>query len=142
MPLDLSETLSSESITSRDIIQYDADLIEQDIIVEWLTLNYALKDCNPVDYVQFYTKYDTKQSFTISKEHVSSFIPNHFKEVMIRIFVRDASLARKAQIAFRSFLRTLNQSLILDNQMSTKSLDPIQTPLLDELNNVFFTFEA
>ena len=34
------------------------DIRKSDIIVEWLTLNYAMKDKDPMNSVGFYTKYD------------------------------------------------------------------------------------
>jgi hypothetical protein len=122
IPLDLQDTLSPSQITSEAIIAHDtpsakdhrAPLVASDVIVEYLTLTFAMKDRNPMDHITFYTKYDTQKSLHVPKEHVSSFIPNHFKEVLIRVFVRDATKAVRVQDAFRRYLKSINASLLDD----------------------------
>ena len=55
---------AKEEITSRLIFEAcnSADVVEDDILVQWLTLNYAMKDKNPVDSVLFFTKYDKNKT--------------------------------------------------------------------------------
>lgn len=124
LPVDLYDTIDASQITPLEIIRHDVvspgskevALQEKDVVVEWLTLNFALKDRNPMDSVRFYSKYDTKKSIAIPKEHISSFIPNHFKEVIIKVFVRDASKAGRVQDAFRRFLKSINEQLVQQQQ--------------------------
>lgn len=91
---------------------FENTLSSEDLIVECLTLNFAMKDRNPMDFIRFFTKYDPDTSIFIPKEHISSFIPNHFKEIVIRVFVRDAELAHRVQVAFRKLLKTINATLL------------------------------
>jgi hypothetical protein len=59
-----------------------------------IVLNFNLlfligkKDSNPMDNVKFYTKYDLEKSFSMQKEEVSSFVPQCFREITIRIYVK------------------------------------------------------
>jgi hypothetical protein len=65
LPNELLGELSEGDITANAILamcEGAVDIQESDIIVQWLTLNYAMKDKNPVDSVHFYSKYDTKKS--------------------------------------------------------------------------------
>ena len=41
-----------------------------------------------MDSVKFYTKYDLEKSFSMQKEEVSSFVPQCFREITIRIYVK------------------------------------------------------
>jgi hypothetical protein len=61
IPLTLLDRITEETLNRKAIHQYcNQDLVkDDDIIVQWLVLNYALKDKNPVDSVSFFTKYDT-----------------------------------------------------------------------------------
>jgi hypothetical protein len=97
---------------------YDCTLSSDNVIVEFLTLNFAMKDRNPMDFIRFFTKYDPNTSVFIPKEHISSFIPNHFKEIIIRVFVRDAELAHRVQVAFRKLLKKINATLFAESPES------------------------
>jgi hypothetical protein len=128
---------------------YDTPLSGDDVIVECLTLNFAMKDRNPMDFIRFFTKYDPNTSVFIPKEHISSFIPNHFKEIIIRVFVRDAELAHRVQVAFRKLLKTINSTLLAyspesgSGQMHSEEKDNTCTKasssiLDDSKNNPFY----
>lgn len=118
----MHDSISPNEITPELIIShdegYETTLSKDDVIVEWLTLNFAMKDRNPMDFIRFFTKYDPNTSIFIPKEHISSFIPNHFKEIIIRVFVRDAELAHRVQVAFRKLLKTINATLLAFSPIS------------------------
>lgn len=62
---ELFETIDRSTISSNKIYELCADkdeLLASDIIVQWLTLNYAMKDKNPIDSVGFFTKYDASKT--------------------------------------------------------------------------------
>ena len=116
VPTDLCHAIDKSQISASEIIRHDVEnegepLLEQDVIVEWLTLNFAMSDRNPLDFIRFFTKYAPDQPIQIPKEHISSFIPNHYKEIIIRVFVRDPLKAHRVQEAFRKFLKTINETL-------------------------------
>ena len=109
---------------------YESSLSKEDVIVEWLTLNFAMKDRNPMDFIRFFTKYDPNTSIFIPKEHISSFIPNHFKEIIIRVFVREAELSQRVQMAFRRLLKTINSTLLAYYSPESSTMEP-PSSLLD-----------
>lgn len=53
-----------DKITAQELVGYQADnagLVEGDVIIEWLVINYAMKDRNPMDYVRFFSKHHQDQ---------------------------------------------------------------------------------
>ncbi|KNC55505.1 SAM domain and HD domain-containing protein 1 [Thecamonas trahens ATCC 50062] len=80
-----------------------------DVIVDVFKLNYSKKDENPVDFVHFYTHFESEDKITIAADKVSQLIPSSFQEVGIRIFLRtrasDSMYA--ARTAFRSWCRAM-----------------------------------
>jgi HD superfamily phosphohydrolase len=64
-------------------------LTVSDLIVDHMSINYALKDRNPVDNVHFFTSDHPHRKFKIPKEQVSNLIPDQFLERYIRIYLRD-----------------------------------------------------
>lgn len=93
-------------ITERDIIACGSSLLERDIILNVHTLNYAMKERNPVDNVRFFNKWSEKEAFPIDKKNVSLLIPDQFSERYIRIFTRDASKTEEAHSVFMKFLKS------------------------------------
>ena len=69
-------------------------LQEGDIIVDWLRINYAMKDINPVDKISFFSRYNDFESFHISRAKVSFIVPEQYEEVAIRIYTRDPEKVR------------------------------------------------
>jgi len=61
----------------------------KDIIVDWLRINYAMQDRNPVDNIRFYSRYNDFKSFQIPRSKVSFLIPEQYEELAVRIFTRD-----------------------------------------------------
>ncbi|KAJ3370163.1 SAM domain and HD [Kappamyces sp. JEL0680] len=113
IPVELFDEIDCTTITSREIYKHcdQESLNEDDIIVQWLTLNYAMKDRNPVDSVKFFTKYDAVKTVSIQKELVSGFIPQQFKEITVRVYSKQSHLTAKIQMGFRKLLASINAHL-------------------------------
>ncbi|KAI7871831.1 HD phosphohydrolase domain-containing protein [Spinellus fusiger] len=110
LPTELEPMVKRSMISPAEIVSYQSDndgLVEEDVIVDWLKINYAMKDRNPVDSIRFFSKFHDNVSFTIPKEHVSFLIPGQFEEVIIRIFARDPSKSKAIQKAFRCLIRKI-----------------------------------
>ncbi|CAG8548474.1 13216_t:CDS:2 [Cetraspora pellucida] len=78
-----------KAINEREIISYrngNVSLHEDDVIVDWKTLNYAKKDENPVDAVKFYN--DGDSTFPVPRSKVSYLFPVQYEEYIVRIFAR------------------------------------------------------
>ncbi|KAI8819923.1 uncharacterized protein EV422DRAFT_488428, partial [Fimicolochytrium jonesii] len=90
-------------VTPEAIVRFQEpgdDLTEDDVIIEWLKLGYAMQDQNPVDAVKFYNKWQPTQSFHIGREQISSFLPTNFQEITLRVFTRDNNKRQRVQAAF------------------------------------------
>jgi len=86
-------------LTAADIITAGSSLKEEDIILHQFSLNYAMKDQNPVDNVHFFSS-NVDDPFSIPKHEVSLLIPDQFQESSIRVFVRDKSKLHEAKETF------------------------------------------
>lgn len=99
--------LTKENINSAEIVSCQGTndhLRQDDVIVEFLKNNYAMKDQNPVDGIKFFSKTNHSVSYHIPKEKVSSLIPSEFQENIIRVFSRDPSKVRAVHEAFRRLM--------------------------------------
>ncbi|KAG2385973.1 hypothetical protein C9374_003122 [Naegleria lovaniensis] len=79
-----------------------------DIIIHNMSINYSMKDKNPVDQCLFYKSTfgsDDDEPFHIAKEQVSYLIPSQFMERYVRLFVRDANKLDIAYAAFQNWIQ-------------------------------------
>ncbi|KAF9431867.1 SAM domain and HD [Entomortierella beljakovae] len=119
--------LTKENVNSAEIVSCQGPndhLKEEDVIVEFLKNNYAMKDRNPVDSVKFFSKHNHSGSYHIPKEKVSSLIPSEFQENMIRVFVRDSSKIQAVQEAFRRLMSKFYRTSDGTNTLPPSSTSP------------------
>lgn len=83
---------------------------ETDIILQWMTLSYSMKDENPVDKMRFFSRWEADESFAIPRERVSFLVPDRFSERYLRVFTRDPEKVQSVQRAFRRWLRQFSAS--------------------------------
>lgn len=98
---------TQENINSLEIVSCQSPndhLQVDDVIVEFLKNNYAMKDQNPVDGIKFFSKTNNSASYHIPKEKVSSLIPSEFQENFIRVFSRDPTKVKAVHEAFRRLM--------------------------------------
>ncbi|XP_029912103.1 deoxynucleoside triphosphate triphosphohydrolase SAMHD1-like isoform X2 [Myripristis murdjan] len=58
----------------------------QDFILDVVTLDYGMKDKDPIDKVYFYSKKNPDKPKRISKEQVSKLLPADFDETFLRVY--------------------------------------------------------
>ncbi len=82
-------------------------LVPDDIIVQNLKIDWAMKSSNPVDSIHFYQDYDSLEKFSIPKEKVSSLIPDVFMERKVRVFSKsdDPAAVKAVEAAFLAYQR-------------------------------------
>ena len=61
----------------------------EDIVVQNLKIDYAMKNKNPVDSVKFFQEYRDTTSFHIDKSKVSVLLPENFMERKVRVFSKN-----------------------------------------------------
>ncbi|KAK3811980.1 MAG: HD phosphohydrolase domain-containing protein [Benniella sp.] len=101
--------LTKNHVNAAEIVSHQGandHLKEDDVIVEFLKNNYAMKDQNPVDAVKFFSKHNHTVSYHIPKEKVSSLIPSQFQENIIRVFTRNPSKVKAVHESFRRLMST------------------------------------
>ncbi|KAI8903980.1 hypothetical protein EDD86DRAFT_213604 [Gorgonomyces haynaldii] len=146
IPSDLIQSVTKQDINAKQIVKFQSpltNLVEDDVIVDWLILNYALKDKNPVDHCMFFHKDSPTIVHQLNREDVSIFIPNVFTELTIRVYSRHPDKCMDIQIAFRNLLDHLNQRL--DSQpLTALSLEHSQPDMLqiDRLPRTISTSSA
>uniref|UniRef100_A0A8B9TM52 Deoxynucleoside triphosphate triphosphohydrolase SAMHD1 n=1 Tax=Anas platyrhynchos TaxID=8839 RepID=A0A8B9TM52_ANAPL len=67
----------------------NVDLKAEDFIVDVISMDYGMKDQNPIDNVLFYCKADPSKAVKISKEQVSRLLPRIFAEQLIRVYCKN-----------------------------------------------------
>ncbi|KAJ2000492.1 hypothetical protein GGI04_003524 [Coemansia thaxteri] len=83
------------------------DFVEHDVLLDFSCIHYGMCKENPVDHINFYTKYNTADKFSISTELISMCVPTQYEEHIIRIFTRTPSKRSQIQRAARRLLETL-----------------------------------
>ncbi|CAO3687955.1 hypothetical protein G6F70_003663 [Rhizopus microsporus] len=117
VPPELEGHLNQNVINAQNIVNYQSDnagLVEDDVIVRFTKINYAMNDNNPVDSIRFFSKFNENESFNISKQKVSYMIPSKFQDVNIRVFTRNPQKMQAVQKAFRKCLKEITNIQDLD----------------------------
>lgn len=80
-----------------------------DICVQNVKIDYAMKSENPVDSVKFFQDYGDERSFHIDKSKVSLLLPNSFIERKVRVFSknRDPVYVEAVAKAFENYQRRM-----------------------------------
>lgn len=61
IPPELEAKLNKDTVTSQDIANHQTDnagLVQEDIIVTFTKINYSMNECNPVDSIRFFSKFN------------------------------------------------------------------------------------
>ncbi|XP_023795799.1 deoxynucleoside triphosphate triphosphohydrolase SAMHD1 [Cyanistes caeruleus] len=66
----------------------DVDLKAENFIVDVISMDYGMKEQNPIDKVHFYCKADPSKAVKISKEQVSKLLPIIFMEQVVRVYYK------------------------------------------------------
>ncbi len=102
------------------------ELTEDDVIVDFSTMHYGMKDENPLKYVKFYTKRSPTSMFlcllgfysysrrngvgcrNAEKGDYSTLQPECFSEILLRIYTKKPEYWGRVQAGYRSILDLLN----------------------------------
>ncbi|NXP83713.1 SAMH1 triphosphohydrolase, partial [Passerina amoena] len=66
----------------------DVELKAENFIVDVISMDYGMKEQNPIDKVHFYCKADPSKAVKISKEQVSKLLPKIFMEQVVRVYYK------------------------------------------------------
>uniref|UniRef100_A0A8D0B4F8 Deoxynucleoside triphosphate triphosphohydrolase SAMHD1 n=1 Tax=Salvator merianae TaxID=96440 RepID=A0A8D0B4F8_SALMN len=83
------ERLAAEILKCKpDNLSQDIQLTAEDLIVDFIYMDYGMKEENPINNVSFYCKSDFTQAIRITKEQVSKLLPEKFAEQLIRVYCK------------------------------------------------------
>ncbi|KAF8905721.1 hypothetical protein CPB84DRAFT_1745279 [Gymnopilus junonius] len=78
-----------------------------DVIVDFSTMHYGMKDKNPVDSVRFYSKRLPKKSMEAGPGEYSNLRPQYFAEDLLRVYTKDPKNVWLVQAGYRAVLEQL-----------------------------------
>lgn len=105
IPFEKIENAKQQLFTEKNIVT-NSNLTMDDFILTDVTLNYAMKEKNPIDNVHFYDKFGDQKK-KILKKDVSLLIPENFSEYYVRIYVKDKSKFEMAHDVFNKLIKVL-----------------------------------
>ncbi|GJD08109.1 Deoxynucleoside triphosphate triphosphohydrolase SAMHD1 [Galdieria sulphuraria] len=114
--------ITEEEVTSHQNTP-QVDLRPEDIIVQNMRANYAMKEKNPVDNVLFFRNWEDRNPVHIPREHVSYLIPDVFEEHTVRLYSksRDPLIIQAAKKAFQMAVQCYLDSSDIKKQLDEQS---------------------
>ncbi|KAF8623166.1 hypothetical protein AX17_007522 [Amanita inopinata Kibby_2008] len=97
-------------------------LTANDVVVDFSIMHYGMKDKNPLDSVEFYSKRKPNVSAKAERGDYSTLMPSCFAEVLLRVYTKKPEFFGLVQVGYRSVLESMND----DNAFVTAfSLPPL-----------------
>ncbi|KZP19123.1 HD-domain/PDEase-like protein [Athelia psychrophila] len=88
-------------------LQQVGTITADDVIVDLTTMHYGMKEKNPLDFINFYSKSMPNKCTSVKEGDVSMLMPISFAEVFLRVFTKDSQHFGVVQAAYREVLKTL-----------------------------------
>ncbi|XP_039460162.1 deoxynucleoside triphosphate triphosphohydrolase SAMHD1-like isoform X2 [Oreochromis aureus] len=83
-----------------------------------VTLDYGMKNKDPINTTYFYTKANPTEAFKIPREQVSKLLPVCFAEKILRVYCKNSASLRDAKFCFQSWCHE-NDFLTEDRDRAT-----------------------
>eukprot|EP00124_Ichthyophonus_hoferi_P001366 Ihof_evm14s68 gene=Ihof_evmTU14s68 len=99
-----------KQLSAKDIMRFkpvDAQFLEEDIILDGVHIDYAMKSNDPVSNIRFFNRWSDRTSFQRDRDDVSRLLPQEFQERFLRIYCRMPNEEGHMQQAFRSAFREI-----------------------------------
>ncbi|KAG8896526.1 hypothetical protein FRC01_011736, partial [Tulasnella sp. 417] len=84
-------------------------LTEEDVIIDWAVLHYGMKEKDPLENVDFWSKLHPNKKQQTRPDTSGVLRPERFQEVILRCYAKDERRVCQVQEAFRAVLSTLPQ---------------------------------
>ncbi|XP_043984764.1 deoxynucleoside triphosphate triphosphohydrolase SAMHD1 [Gambusia affinis] len=106
----------------------DVDLQPGDFVVSVITMDYGMKEKNPINNVRFYCKDDPTKAIKINKNQVSKLLPERFAEQLIRVYCKktDEKNLEAAKKHFVQWCMNRNFSKPQDGDVIAPELTPLK----------------
>ncbi|PPQ80277.1 hypothetical protein CVT26_008850 [Gymnopilus dilepis] len=104
-----SETESLGSEVEAGESGEEGGLSISDVIVDFSTMHYGMKDKNPVDSVRFYSKRRPRESMQAGPGEYSNLRPLYFAEELLRVYTKKAEYFGLIQAGYRAVLAQMEK---------------------------------
>ncbi|KAG8935004.1 hypothetical protein FRC01_010509 [Tulasnella sp. 417] len=102
-------TSRSRSPTVLGTTLEEEPLAEEDVIIDWAVLHYGMKEKDPLENVDFWSKLHPNKKQQTRPDTSGVLRPERFQEVILRCYAKDERRVCQVQEAFRAVLSTLPQ---------------------------------
>ncbi|XP_060930575.1 deoxynucleoside triphosphate triphosphohydrolase SAMHD1-like [Limanda limanda] len=104
------------------------NLQPDDFVVDVFSLDYGMKDKNPINNVRFYCKTDPTKAFQICKDQVSKMLPAVFREQVFRVYCkkRDGKTVEAAKKHFVQWCKNNTFPTPTDAAITAPELTPVK----------------
>ncbi|KAJ3384532.1 SAM domain and HD [Entophlyctis sp. JEL0112] len=114
LPKEYIKLLPKENFTTVAVLAYanesERKLIrDEDVLTEYLELNWCLGAVNPVERCGFFTKFEPNKRFPIGRADISHCLPQVPQEITLRIFVKRDTLRKPVQDIFRRYVNDISK---------------------------------
>ncbi|KAF8164734.1 hypothetical protein B0H34DRAFT_686383 [Crassisporium funariophilum] len=82
-----------------------------DVIVDFATMHYGMKEKNPLDFVRFYSKRRPNQSDKAQSGDYSGVMPQYFAEDLLRVYTKKSQFFGLVQAGYRAILASMPDQL-------------------------------
>ncbi|KAF5353677.1 hypothetical protein D9758_008643 [Tetrapyrgos nigripes] len=90
-----------------------AALKPEDVIVDFSTMHYGMKEKNPVDNVRFYSKRDLNKCYPAREGDYSSLRPTVYAETVLQVFTKDPDFFGVVQAGYRHVVESLGPEALM-----------------------------
>ncbi|KAJ3199293.1 SAM domain and HD [Dinochytrium kinnereticum] len=109
LPFELQQYATKDNFNEEKVLSFserdeEKRMKPDDIYVEILPISYCMGDKNPVDAVEFVSKWQVEVPFRQLKDQVSLFTPEIFREITIRVFARERQYYKPLYRVFERFI--------------------------------------
>ncbi|KAJ1872658.1 hypothetical protein LPJ71_011820, partial [Coemansia sp. S17] len=124
LPADMASISNNTCINEAKIVGYRSDnddFVERDVLIDFCLIHYGMRRDNPVDRINFYSKYNTAEKFPISSGLISLCVPEKYEERIIRIFTRTPSKRGQIQGAARRLMEELSSRIVASSPSNSSA---------------------
>ncbi|KAK2463864.1 hypothetical protein APHAL10511_004169 [Amanita phalloides] len=92
-----------------------------DVIVDFSTMHYGMKEKNPLDSIEFYSKRRPNESTKAERGDYSNLMPGYFAEVLLRIYTKNTDFFGIVQTGYRAVLKQMsmkNEDILFEDAFS------------------------
>ncbi|KAJ8517378.1 hypothetical protein ONZ45_g5413 [Pleurotus djamor] len=100
-----AKKISLDPTEAVELMNAQANLKPEHVIVDFSPMHYGMKEKNPMDYVKFYSKRHPDTCSYASHGDYSTLMPATFGEVLMRVYVKSPEFYGLVQRGYRAVLK-------------------------------------